>query len=283
MAASAPAEIAARGVMTPVAHRVVSRVQETADTWTLELEPLGDRVRPRAGQFDMLYAFGVGEVPISTSGDHEGDGPLTHTIRAVGAVTRALCALEPDGVIGVRGPFGSEWPLAEAAGGDLVIVAGGIGLAPLRPAIRHALECRDDYGAVAVLVGARTPHDLLYVDELEAWRARLDAEVDVTVDAAAAGWHGRVGLVTTLIPGAVIDPAKASALVCGPEVMMTFVVRALLERGLALERIWVSMERNMRCAVGHCGHCQLGPTLICRDGAVFPAGAMQRLMEVREL
>ena len=253
--------------MTPVAHRVLSRMQETADTWTLELEPLAERVRPRAGPFDLLYAFGVGEVPISTSGEHEGDGPLTHTIRAVGAVTTALCALEPGAVVGVRGPFGTEWPLVEAEGGDLVIVAGGIGLAPLRPAVRHALARRHDYGAVSVLVGARTPQDLLFVSELESWRARLDAEVDVTVDVAASGWHGRVGLVTTLIPCTVIDPGNASALVCGPEVMMTFVVRALLGRGVPLDRIWVSMERNMRCAVGHCGHCQLGPTLICRDAA----------------
>jgi anaerobic sulfite reductase subunit B len=281
--ASASAEPALRGAMTPVPHRVVSRTPETADTWTLELEPLAESIRPRAGQFDMLHAFGVGEVPISTSGDHEGEGRLTHTIRAVGAVTRALCALEPGGIVGVRGPFGTEWPLAEAVGGDLVVVAGGIGLAPLRPAIRHALRRRDGYGAVSVLVGARTPQDLLFVDELEGWRARLDVEVDVTVDAAAAGWRGRVGLVTTLIPGAVFDPASAAALVCGPEVMMTFVVRALVDRGLPLERIWVSMERNMRCAVGHCGHCQLGPALICRDGAVFPAAAMTRLMEVREL
>jgi anaerobic sulfite reductase subunit B len=281
--ASASAEPALRGAMTPVPHRVVSRTPETADTWTLELEPLAESIRPRAGQFDMLHAFGVGEVPISTSGDHEGDGPLTHTVRAVGAVTRALCALEPGAVVGVRGPFGTEWPLAGAVGGDLVVVAGGIGLAPLRPAIRHALGRRADYGAVSVLVGARTPEDLLFVKELERWRARLDLEVDVTVDAAAAGWHGRVGLVTTLIPGAVFDPASAAALVCGPEVMMTFVVRALVDRGLPLGRIWVSMERNMRCAVGHCGHCQLGPTLICRDGAVFPAAAMTRLLEVREL
>lgn len=281
--ASASAEPALRGAMTPVPHRVVSRTPETADTWTLELEPLAESIRPRAGQFDMVHAFGVGEVPISTSGDHEGEGRLTHTIRAVGAVTRALCALEPGGIVGVRGPFGTEWPLAEAVGGDLVVVAGGIGLAPLRPAIRHALGRRDGYGAVSVLVGARTPEDLLFVDELERWRARHDVEVDVTVDAAAAGWRGRVGLVTTLIPGAVFDPASAAALVCGPEVMMTFVVRALVDRGLPLERIWVSMERNMRCAVGHCGHCQLGPTLICRDGAVFPAAAMTRLMEVREL
>lgn len=281
--ASASAEPALRGAMTPVPYRVVSRRPETADTWTLELEPLDESIRPRAGQFDMLHAFGIGEVPISTSGDHEGDGPLTHTVRAVGAVTRALCALEPGAVVGVRGPFGTEWPLAEAVGGDLVVVAGGIGLAPLRPAIRHALGRRDDYGAVSVLVGARTPEDLLFVEELERWRARLDVEVDVTVDAAAVGWHGRVGLVTTLIPGAVFDPASAAALVCGPEVMMTFVVRSLVDRGMPLERIWISMERNMRCAVGHCGHCQLGPTLICRDGAVFPAAAMTRLMEVREL
>ncbi len=269
--------------MTPVPHRVVSRTRETVDTWTLELDPLTEPIRPRAGQFDMLYAFGVGEVPISTSGDHEGDGRLTHTIRAVGAVTSALCALEPGAVVGVRGPFGSEWPLAQAAGGDLLVVVGGIGLAPLRPAIRHALDRRDDYGAVSVLVGARTPQDLLFRDELEQWRSRLDVDVGVTVDAAQPGWHGRVGLVTTLVPGAVMDPEAAAALVCGPEVMMTFVVRALVERGLSLDRIWVSMERNMRCAVGHCGHCQLGPTLICRDGPVFRADDMVRLMEVREL
>ncbi len=283
MAAQASAEAPPRGAMVPVPHRVVSRTHETMDTWTLELEPLAEGIRPRAGQFDMLYAFGVGEVPISTSGSHEADAPLIHTIRAVGAVTTALCALEPGAVVGVRGPFGNEWPLAEATGGDLVVVAGGIGLAPLRPAIRHALEHREDFGSVAVLVGARTPQDLLFRDELEQWRSRLDIEVDVTVDAAQSGWHGRVGLVTTLIPGAVMNPAAAVALVCGPEVMMTFVVRALVERGLPLECIWVSMERNMRCAVGHCGHCQLGPTLICRDGPVFRADDMVRLMEVREL
>jgi NAD(P)H-flavin reductase len=269
--------------MLPVPHRVVSRTSETTDTWTLELEPLAEHIRPRAGQFNMLYAFGVGEVPISTSGNHDDDGPLTHTLRAVGAVTSALCALERGAIVGARGPFGNEWPLAEVAGGDLLVVAGGIGLAPLRPAVRHALEHRGDFEAVSILVGARTPQDLLFRDEVEQWRSRLDVEVDVTVDAAQPGWHGRVGLVTTLIPGAVMNPSTAAALVCGPEVMMTFVVRALLDRGLALERIWVSMERNMRCAVGHCGHCQLGPTLICRDGPVFRADDMVRLMEVREL
>jgi NAD(P)H-flavin reductase len=281
--ASSPTEAPPAGVMTPLLHRVLSRAQETRDTWTLELEPLSEPIRPRAGQFDMLYVHGVGEVPISTSGEHDGDGPLTHTIREVGAVTRALCALDPGGLVGVRGPFGNEWPLAEASGGDLVVVAGGIGLAPLRPAIRHALAHRDGYAALSVLLGARTPGELLFVEEVEDWRSRFDVEVDVTVDAAASGWHGRVGLVTSLIPGAVFDPANTTAFVCGPEIMMVFVVRELVERGLPLERIWISMERNMRCGVGHCGHCQLGPTLICRDGPVFRADDMTKLMEVREL
>lgn len=283
MAASPSVEAPLRGAMTPVPYRVRSRLQETADTWTLELDALGEAVAPGPGQFDMLYATGVGEVPISTSAVHLGDGGLTHTIRAVGHVTRALCRLEPGSVVWVRGPYGNEWPLAAAAGGDLVVVAGGIGLAPLRPAIRHALVHRADYGAVSVLLGARTPAELLFRSEVEEWRARFDAEVDVTVDAAATGWHGRVGLVTQLIPGAVFDPAQASALVCGPEVMMVFVVRALVERGVPIERIWISMERNMRCGIGHCGHCQLGPVLVCRDGPVFRADEMIPLMEVREL
>ena len=283
MAASPSAEAPPRGAMAPVPYRVRSRARETSDTWTLELDPVTETVRPRAGQFDMLYAYGVGEVPISTSGSHEGDGALTHTIRAVGAVTQALCALDSGEVLGVRGPFGNEWPLDEAAGGDLLVIAGGIGLAPLRPAIRHALARRADYGALSVLVGARTPSDLLYVKEIEEWRSRLDAEVDVIVDAAAPGWHGRVGLVTRLIPGAVFDPETATALVCGPEMMMVFVVRALLDRGISGERIWLSMERNMRCGVGHCGHCQLGPKIACLDGPVFRADEIVPLLEVREL
>jgi NAD(P)H-flavin reductase len=269
--------------MTPEPYRVATRVQETADTWTLGLEPLGTPVFPAPGQFDMLWAFGVGEVPISTSGLAEENGSLTHTIRAVGTVTRTLCAAEPGDVLGVRGPYGTAWPVEAAAGGDLVIVAGGIGLAPVRPAVHHALAHREDYGSVCMLVGARTPDDLLYAAELEQWRGRFDLEVDVTVDSAAADWHGRVGLVTKLIPGAAFDPAGATALVVGPELMMRFTVAALVERGMLKERIHVSMERNMRCGVGHCGHCQLGPKLICRDGPVFPYPEVEQLMEVREL
>ena len=229
---ASPSAEAPRGAMTPVPYRVRSASARPTTRGRSELDALGDAVRPRAGQFDMLHAFSVGEVPISTSHVHDGDGAVTHTIRAVGHVTNALCSLDEGAIVGVRGPFGSEWPLTEAAGGDLVVVAGGIGLAPLPPAIRHALARREDYGAVAVLLGARTPDDLLFRDEVEQWRSRLDAEVDVTVDAAAPGWRGRVGLVTTLVPGAVFDPASATVLVCVPEIMMVFVVRALLERGV---------------------------------------------------
>ena len=279
----ATAEPLARGSMTPVPYRVVSRAPETADTWTLLLEPLSAAVIPAPGQFNMLYAFGVGEVPISTSASPEAGGSLVHTIRDVGAVSHALVATSPGAVVGVRGPFGTTWPLEEARGRDLVIVAGGIGLAPLRPAIYHALLNRGDFGAVCVLVGARTPSDLLFLRELEDWRGRFDIDLDVTVDGAREDWHGRVGVVTQLIPRAPFDPANAVALVCGPELMMTFTARALTERGMPKECIHISMERNMQCGLGHCGHCQLGPVLICRDGPVFRLDEMERLMEVREL
>lgn len=275
--------VAPRGAMTPVPYRVVRRCPETADTWTLALEPLRDSVVPRPGQFDMLYALGVGEVPISTSGDPARHGHLTHTIRAVGAVTERLCASEPGAIVGVRGPFGTTWPLDEAAGGDLVLVAGGIGLAPLRPAVLDVLSRRGAFGSVSVLVGARTPGDLLFRDDLEQWRGRFDLDVDVTVDVADPDWRGRVGVVTTLLPRAAFDPERTSAFVCGPEIMMTYAARALLDRGVPRERIWVSMERNMHCGLGHCGHCQLGPYLICRDGPVFRLDAVERFAEVREL
>ncbi len=272
-----------RGSMTPVAYSVVSRAPETTDTWTLLLEPLGEQVAPAPGQFNMLYAFGIGEVPISTSAVPDSAGTLVHTIRDVGAVSHALVRAPVGSVVGVRGPFGTVWPLDLARGRDLVIMAGGIGLAPLRPAIYHALAHRHDFASVCVLVGARTPEDLLFVRELEDWRGRFDIDLDVTVDTAGADWHGRVGVVTQLVPRAPFDPDDAVALVCGPELMMTFSARALLARGMAAENIYISMERNMRCGLGHCGHCQLGPTLICRDGPVYRFDEMEQLLAVREL
>ena len=266
----------------PRAFEVAERRRETDDTWTLELEPVdGPPLEPLPGQFTMLYAFGIGEVPVSVAG-RNGER-LVQTVRAVGAVTEAICAAEPGTVLGVRGPFGNAWPLELAEGRDLVIVAGGIGLAPLHGALRHALVNRERYRALVVLYGARTPADLLYRIELAELRERDDLQLQVTVDAADETWRGRVGVVPKLIARAGFDPRDSVALVVGPEIMMRFAIDGLAERGVPLERIFVSLERNMRCGLGHCGHCQLGPTLICRDGPVYDAATVAALTEVREL
>lgn len=271
------------GAFTPDPFRVVAREQETPDTWTLELEPLtgsGPSIAP--GQFVMVYVFGVGEVPISVSGPPFRRGPVVLTVRAVGAVTQAICAAKPGAVVGLRGPFGNAWPVDDALGGDVVVVAGGIGLAPLRPVVLRALERLEGEGSLTVLYGARTPADLLYTGELAEWRRR-GAEVEVTVDAAAGGWRGRVGVVPKLVASAWFRPEAATAFVCGPEVMMRFTVDALEARGVPDRRIMVSLERDMRCGVGLCGHCQLGPTLICRDGPIYAQADVARWVEVREL
>jgi NAD(P)H-flavin reductase len=277
------------GPLTPVAYRVAARHDETGDVVTVDLEPIDGRTdgrtdgigEPAPGQFTMLYAFGIGEVPISVSGCPADDGTLRHTIRAAGAVTRALCDLAPGDQLGVRGPFGVGWPLAEAEGLDLVVIGGGIGLAPLRPVVRRLVAERDRFGRVALVVGARTPGDLLYRSELATWRSRFDLGVEVTVDAAPTDWRGDVGVVTKVLPRLAVDPARAAAFVCGPEVMMRVVARDLLGRGFAAERIHVSLERNMQCAVGHCGHCQLGPLFVCADGPVVPWSTAAPLLEVR--
>jgi len=271
-----------RGPMAPRPFHVVRRRRETADTWTLELEPAeGEPLDVAPGQFTMLYAFGIGEVPISVSGDPA--GPLVHTVRAVGAVTAAVCASRPGDVLGVRGPFGNAWPVEAAEGSDVVIVAGGIGLAPLRPALYEVLRRREEFGEVVVLYGSRTPGDLLFRRELERWRGRFDLQVAVTVDRGLDGWRGEVGVVPKLVADARFDPDSAVAMVCGPEIMMRFAADALLRRGLPAAQVHVSMERNMRCGLGHCGHCQLGPTLICRDGPVYTWDAVEPRLAVREL
>lgn len=200
----------------------------------------------------------------------------------MGAVTRALYAAQPGSLIGVRGPFGTSWDVASAAGRDIVIVAGGIGLAPLRPVVLTALADRSRYRRIVLLTGARTPGDLLYVDELERWR-RGGVEVAITVDRADSGWSGQVGLVTALIEPAGLAPDNSVAFVCGPDVMMRFTADALAARGIPASRIRVSLERNMRCGIGWCGHRQLGPLLVCRDGPLVGYDRAAALMRVREL
>jgi NAD(P)H-flavin reductase len=277
-------EVKQGGPMVPERFRVSDRRQETADTWTLELEPADrDGGLPfHAGQFTMLYAFGAGEVPISISGDPGAPERLVHTVRAVGAVSAAVCRTEPGQVIGVRGPFGSHWPVEAAAGRDLVIVAGGIGLAPLRPVVHEVLNARGRFARAVLLYGGREPDQLLYTADYEEWRDR-GLDVAVTVDIAAAGWPGRVGVVTALVDRARFDPAAAVAFVCGPEAMIRFSAEALIDRGVAPASVHVSMERNMKCAVGHCGHCQLGPEFVCRDGPVFTFERMRPAFALREV
>jgi NAD(P)H-flavin reductase len=249
---------------------------------TLELTPAsGFGFVP--GQFNMLYMFGLGEVAISLSGDPAEESHVVHTVRAVGAVSRAITRLRRHDVIGVRGPYGSYWPLLDCEGSDVVIVAGGLGLAPLRPVIYHVLAYRERYGRVVVLYGARGTADILYRRELEAWRRRLDVDITVTVDHAAADWRGNVGVVPALIAHTAIDPDHAIAMVCGPEIMMRFTINALQQRGLAMNRIFVSMERNMKCAIGLCGHCQFGPAFVCRDGPVFRFDRIAPFFNIREI
>jgi NAD(P)H-flavin reductase len=231
----------------------------------------------------MLYVFGLGEVAISLSGDPAEASRIVHTVRAVGAVSGAITRLRRSQVIGVRGPYGSSWPVAENEGSDILVVAGGLGLAPLRPVIYHVLGHRERYGRIVVLYGARGPAEILYRRELEAWRRSLDVDITVTVDHAAADWRGNVGAVPALIPRTPIDPDHAVAMVCGPEIMMRFTVDALRQRGLATDRIFVSMERNMKCAIGLCGHCQFGPSFVCRDGPIFRYDRIASLFSVREI
>lgn len=271
--------------LRPRRFRVRQRRRETADVFTFALEPIDPTDAPafRPGQFNMLYAFGVGDAPISISGDPESPDRIVHTIRAVGQTTRALCALERGDAVSIRGPFGTDWPLAAAAGKDLVIVAGGIGLAPLRPAIYEVLHHRERYRRAVLLYGARTPDDILFRRELEEWRGRFDLHVYVTVDRAASDWRGYVGVVTNLIHRAPFDPSGSVAFICGPEVMMHFSAIELQAQGIPSESMFVSMERNMKCGCGFCGHCQLGPVFVCKDGPVFRYDHVPHLLAVREL
>ena len=272
-------------VHTPEPLRVQRVLRETKDTVTISLDasarPGGFPFQP--GQFTMLYAFGVGEVPISVSGDPARPERLVHTIRNVGAVTSVLASARRGAVVGVRGPFGAPWPLEQARGNDLLLVAGGLGLAPLRPALLHLLAARRAYGHVTLLVGARAPEALLYRSELMKWARDDRIQVLVTVDRAPPDWRGHVGVVTALLSEAVVRPERAVALVCGPELMMRFAVRELNRFGIDDARIHLSMERNMKCGVGHCGHCQYGPEFICKDGPVLRFDRLRSRFWVKEV
>ncbi len=268
--------------MVPRFLRVTGNRRELSDTWTLELDPEGP-FPFKPGQFNMMYAFGIGEAPISISGDPAAPETLVHTIRAVGKVTEALCAARPGTLIGIRGPYGTDWPVAAAEGSDVVVLAGGIGLAPLRPALFHLMNNRSRYGRVSILYGGRSPETLLFPAEVKRLRSRFDVQVEVTVDAAPPSWRGNVGVVTTLVRRAAFDPENTTAFVCGPEIMMRFALVELGRAGVTTDRTFVSMERNMKCAIGFCGHCQYGTEFICKDGPVFAYSKIEHLFRIREL
>ena len=266
--------------MCPVLYSVRQRVKENDDTFTLELEPDAGELVPgfRAGQFNMLYVFGVGEIPISISGDPSKPYRLIHTTRAVGTVTRAMSELREDDVIGVRGPFGTHWPMERIAGNDVVIVDGRH--RPGARCARRSTSCSptaSKFGRIVLLYGARTPEDMLYRRELEQWRPRFDLEVHVTVDRATGDWRGNVGVVTTLIRACAVRPAGlgGACLRAGGDDALH---RPGAERrGVPSDRIYVSMERNMKCGVGFCGHCQFGPIFVCKDGPVFRFDQVERI------
>lgn len=270
--------------LLPRLFRVLTVRQDTHDTYTLVLESLdGEGLAFRPGQFTMLHSFGVGEVPISISGDPAHPEVLEHTVRNVGAVTASLVTAQPGTVLGVRGPFGTGWEVAGGRGGDVVLVAGGIGLAPLRPAVLEIVAHREAYERVVLLYGSRTPEDQLFAADIDSWVHDAGIRVETIVDNAPPGWAGRVGFVSQLVPRAGFDPTRAVAYVCGPEVMMRSVATALRDRGVSGTRIRLSMERNMKCGIGLCGHCQLRELFICVDGPVFDHDRIEPLLSKWEL
>ncbi len=270
--------------MLPRPFRVVEKRRETPDTVTIIFEAEdGMETSFRPGQFMMIYVFGVGEVPISLAGNPHVAHFVEHTVRAVGAVTQALADLDPGAVVGIRGPYGTSWPLDLVVNRDLLIIAGGIGLAPLRPAVMESLNRRDELNSLALLYGARTPTDLLYKADLLGWEGTPAVNVEVTVDKAPLDWFGDVGLVTNLLHRVDFKPANTSAFVCGPEVMMRVVARELRNRGVPEQNISISLERNMKCAIGFCGHCQYGQDFLCHGGPVGPYTRFADRLRAEEL
>ncbi|MDD4052211.1 MAG: FAD/NAD(P)-binding protein [candidate division Zixibacteria bacterium] len=259
--------------------------KDTYDTFSLELEAKDGRgdFSFGPGQFNMVYVYGVGEVPISISSDPTRTKTLVHTTRAVGTVTIPFTKLSPGAIVGIRGPYGTSWPVEKAEGNDLLIVAGGIGLAPIRPVFYHIMANRAKFNRVVLLYGARTPEDLLFTDELAKWPKQADIEVHQTVDRATGNWKGNVGVVTTLIPRSPCDHTHCMSMVCGPEIMMRFTVMELQKRGIADNRMYISMERNMKCGVGLCGHCQLGTSFVCKDGPVYCFEDVKEVFIKREM
>lgn len=267
----------------PRTYAVDEIIEEIPNVRTLRLVPETGTAPPFApGQFNMVYMPGFGEAAISiSSGVHELSA-LAHTVRAAGDVTGALLRLKPGDQLGLRGPFGRSWPLAQIIGNDVLLVAGGIGLAPLRPAIKYLLVNRDNFGRLKLIYGSKTPADLLFQSEFADWTA-AGLEIEATVDRGTSAWKGHIGVVTDFMRPFAGRPGQTSVLTCGPEIMMRFVAREAILLGIDPDDIYVSLERNMKCAMGMCGVCQFGPEFICKDGPVFSFGRVAALMKLEDL
>lgn len=273
-------------VMTPQTVRVTEVLKETHDTCTLKVEPRNGKRLPRfaPGQFSMLYSMGNAELPISISSDPAITETQCYTIRSVGLATQSLNVMKVGAQFGVRGPFGHGWPMGEARGKDVIIVAGGIGLAPLRPILYEVFHNRELYGRLVLLYGTRSPQDILFRRELKEWEKKKDTLVMTTVDYGGMSWKGNVGLVTRLIGRIRLDPTRTVAMTCGPEIMMRYVAYELQDnKGLDPGDIYLTMERNMKCGCGFCGHCQFGSHFICKDGPVFRFRDINKLMNKYEV
>jgi NAD(P)H-flavin reductase len=273
-------------LLLPAWAEVLRIVPEAEGVTTFALRFLDLQVQQRfrwePGQFNMLYIPGYGEAAISMSSDMDSsEGLILHTIRQAGTVSRAASRLRIGDVVGLRGPFGSYWPLKEIQGMDVVIACGGIGLPPLRGAIQSIIRERSKYGKVTLLYGARTPKDLMFPDEYESWSSS-GIDVQITVDRGDESWNGRVGVVPMLFYHVRVDPHNSAVLACGPEIMMRFVIYEALARRIPADHIFLSLERNMKCGQGACGHCQLGPYFICKDGPVFPFNRLGAFINVEE-
>ena len=274
------------GYLAPEPAEIVEKRSFGPDIHAYRLRLLDPGARPRfdfvPGQFNMVYAPGVGEVAISVSSDPE-DELLEHTIRIVGGTTRVIERLGVGDVLGIRGPYGSGWPLQEARWKDVVVVTGGLGCAPVTGAIDYMFRRRASYGRITILHGVKKPADLVHRERFESWRREPNTFVHLTSDEPDRRWRDRTGVVTELFEEAEIDPGRSVVFMCGPEIMMRYAVDILRRRGVSESRIYVSIERNMKCAVGLCGHCQFGPEFVCKDGPIFPFRRIAPFFGVRGL
>jgi len=267
----------------PLVARILDVREETPDTRTFSLKLRdGTGSAPFGflpGQFLELSVFGIGEAPFCVASSPTRPESLQVTVRRTGQLTNAMHELGPGDEVGVRGPCGNGFDVGAARGKDLLFVAGGIGLPPLRSLIWNVLDERSDFGRVTILYGARTPSDLVYKNELQEWGKRSDVEFRLTVDRAEPGWDGNVGMVPILFEQADLQPESTLAYVCGPPIMIRFVIQDLCMRGFAEDRVISTLERMMQCGVGKCNHCAIGHRYVCRDGPVFSYAQMKELVE----